>query len=131
VAEERLAAEPRVAAGIESALANELAACASASGAHLRRLAPWIVAAFARERQRLGRADGWYVAIEPGWIGLGALRGGCIGEIARSAFDGEAEPALARALRRQSLRGGTDSALPVWTTGRADSIEAWPELAVG
>jgi hypothetical protein len=127
--EERIAEEPRIAAGVERALIDELAASASACGARLGGVAPWIVPAFARERRRLKRAAGWYAAIEPGWITLAALRGGRIEEVSRAAFEGAAEPALERALRRQSLRQGIEAPLPVWTAGRADSIDAWPELA--
>lgn len=120
VAEERLAAAPRMAAGIDRELLEALAACGPLASA-----APWIVPACGRTK----RGDGWFAALEPGWIALAAVRDGRIEELARVAFEGDAGVALARALRRQSLREGLDAAAPLATAGRADSIEPWLELA--
>lgn len=127
-AEDRLDAGPRIAAGIERALLDELAACAAACGARLATVAPWIVAAFARERRRIRRADGWFAALEPGWVTLATVRGGRIDDLARLTFEGDADAALARALRRQSLREGLDAAAPLVAAGRADAID-WMALA--
>lgn len=128
-AEERLAAEPRIAAGIERALFDDLGGAAAACGARLESVRPWTVAAFARGRGRARSADGWYAAIEPGWIGLGALRGGRLRELSRAAYEGDWQQALERAIRRQSLREGISESLPVEHRGAEEGIEAWLRLA--
>lgn len=132
--------QPRNVCAMDTAL---LAACTDALAlvdARLAWLGPWLVPAIGAHRELGGKGTGeaWFAAVEAGALALAVLTARSVRQIRIHSFDGDWVSALARELRRASLRAGRPLGQPIWIASlmplppAGERLpETWTVLAAG
>lgn len=119
---------PVLAAAVESALIDGLAATLGRHGLGLAGVRPWLADAW--NRRRLGRASGWYGLLEPGRMTVLRLAGGRPASLRQRALGDDAAADLAALLAREDLLAGSEASTDVWLE-RAGVQGDWSRLGGG
>ncbi len=103
-----------LAASVEPARLAELDGVLRAASLKAAAVQPWLVAAWNRQRRRLGRGRAWMALAEPGRLTLLGLAGGRATCLRSAPAQDDPGMALAGLLTREALLAGEETPAPLW-----------------
>jgi hypothetical protein len=122
--------EAFLASSLEPARLAELEGVLRAASLKAVTVQPWLVAAWNRQRRRLGRGHAWFALAEPDRLTLAGLEGGRMRSLRSVRIQGDAVAELAGLLTRERLLAGETAPAPVWIESVLP-LASWKDMEGG